>query len=185
MMIRLHETFVTFTKESGSKISKTVKITQLWERVINGSEGKKKAECPLENNQKIWRVEQFHWENGWNIRGQNVWQSTQHDCENRSTTSQMKVLKWRVCLETVENVTGTLCNSYTGTLEQFHRENDRKTIEKCVPHNVITRMGSKCPKRKQQCRMYTFKRWLNFSYSYKKSGTLPPREWIKIKNKAR
>ena len=59
---------------------------------------------------------------------------------------QSEVATWRQW----KNVTGTLCNSYARRAGQFHRENVRKTIKKCVPNNLITREGCQWPKRKQQ-----------------------------------
>ena len=61
------------------------------------------------------------------------------------------------------NIIGTLCNSYTRRVVQFHGENIQKTIERCVPHNVITSMGHHWPKRKQQNWVSTSKRWRNMT----------------------
>ena len=67
--------------------------------------------------------------------------STQHNCENRSTITQNKVIKSIIDLEKMKKCCRKhVYNSYTRRIGQFHRENDRKTFEKCVPHNVITKM---------------------------------------------
>ena len=50
-------------------------------------------------------------------------------------------------------------SSYNRGVGQFRRESVGKTIEKCIPHNVITKLVCQRPKRKQQSGVSTSKRW--------------------------
>ena len=117
-------------------------------------------EFHLKTNKKcymdLWE-NRYHWENERNLSGKIVWQSTQHNCENGSTITQKKVI---IDLLKMEKCCRKLAyNSYTRRIGQFHRENDRQTFEKCVSHNVITKMGCQWPNRKQQSGVSTSKRW--------------------------
>lgn len=87
--------------------------------VINDLKGDGKMDCSLGNKQVILQEPCVTGTSeGWNSvndkmnrkLSKNVWQSTQHNCENGRTMTQKKMLKLNIILESIKkNVTGTLC----------------------------------------------------------------------------
>ena len=88
--------------------------------VINDLKGDGKMDFSLGNKQVILQEPCVTGTSeGWNIvndkmnrkLSKNVWQSTQHNCENGRTMTQKKMLKLNIILESIKkkNVTGTLC----------------------------------------------------------------------------
>ena len=71
-------------------------------------------------------------------RAKNVLKSIQKNCENGSETTQNKTAEGVSTWKQWKNLSGTLCNSYTRKMEQFHWENERNCRS---PNNMIMRMG--------------------------------------------